>query len=49
MNSEFDPVEPTQRQIDNCAMMGWVYTGDGIFEKNGVIGWFTKHHGFQKT
>lgn len=38
---------PTQKQIENCAAMGWAYEGDGVFTKPGWWGWFTTD-GFYK-
>lgn len=43
-----DIVNPTEQMIKNCAAMGWVYCGDGLFEKGDMIGWFTQSFGFQK-
>lgn len=40
-------VLPTEKQIENCALMSWEYIGDGIFERNGQMGWFTSN-GFHK-
>lgn len=38
---------PTQKQIENCAGMGWQYLGDGLFAKGDLLGWFTEN-GFYK-
>lgn len=38
---------PTPKQIQNCASMGWTYLGDGLFERSGVLGYFTET-GFTK-
>lgn len=42
-------VEPTDKQIENCYRMGWIYLRDGIFENktNGWLGYFTES-GFKK-
>lgn len=40
-------IEPTPIQIRNCKSLGWEYLGDGLFEKDGMIGWFSDR-GFEK-
>lgn len=32
--------QPTLRQLERCALMGWTYLGDGLFAKAGRLGWF---------
>jgi hypothetical protein len=38
---------PTPIQLENSALMDWNYLGDGIFERDGVMGFFTDD-GFKK-
>ncbi len=44
-----DIIPPTDRQITNCLLTGWIHVGDGLFEQSttGDIGYFTAS-GFQK-
>ena len=32
--------EPNERQLERCALSGWVYVGKGEFLKDNKIGWF---------
>ena len=41
------PVQPSDQQIECCALMGWEYLGDGIFARGGQLGWF-ESSGFVK-
>ena len=38
----------TQIQIDRCKMMHWNYLGDGLFEKDDVLGYFDHSGKFVK-
>ena len=31
---------PTKAMIENCELMGWAYLGDGLFERDGALGYF---------
>jgi len=42
-----DLVMPTAQRINNCALCGWEYLGDGVFAKGELLGWFTTR-GFKK-
>ncbi len=48
-NTDSEPVQPTPAQLKNSSLMGWEYAGDGLFEKDDSIGWFTENDGFQKA
>jgi hypothetical protein len=40
---------PTDDQIENAELMGWVYHGDGIFSRGDRLGWYTVDGGFYKA
>lgn len=46
--SEKKDGEPTKKQLDQCALLGWEYIGDGLFVREPLIGWFDEHKGFIK-
>lgn len=43
-----DLVMPTAERIENCALCGWQYLGDGMFCKGDWIGYFSEQRGFVK-
>jgi len=40
--------EPTQKQIDHSALMGWEYLGDRLFARENEIGWFNDANNFHR-
>lgn len=36
--------EPTETQLTNCLLMGWMHAGDGFFTKGDYIGWFEQRN-----
>ena len=41
------PKEPTPKQLQYSAYMGWEYMGDCLFQKGDLIGWYHER-GFWK-
>lgn len=46
---DFEPIKPTQAQIENCEGMGWEYDGDLYFLREDQIGFFTVHGFYKET
>jgi hypothetical protein len=32
--------QPSKKQIEQCALMNWIYIGDGYFARGDELGWF---------
>jgi hypothetical protein len=41
-------ITPTDKQIQNCELMGWEYLGEGLFCRGDEMGYFTAE-GFEKV